>query len=101
MKSNLYNGFHIVEDLTKLRWVPEILESIDSGNHRYSEIKKSIYGISHTELNRKLSILIRKNVISKSDDLNSKPYTLLEFGEDLVHIFNHLKNLQEKYAGRI
>lgn len=97
MKRNISNGFHIVEDLTKLRWVPEILESIDDGNHRYSEIKKSIDGISHTELNRKLSLLIRKGVISKNDDLNSTPYNLLEFGEELVHIFDHLRNLQEKY----
>lgn len=97
MKINISGGFKIVEDLIKLRWVPEILESINAGNHRYSEIQRSIDGISHTELNRKLIILIRKGTISKEDKLDSPSYYLLEFGKELVHIFNHLAELQEKY----
>lgn len=42
MKTNVSNGFEIVENLIKLRWVPEILYSIKSKNHRYSEIKRYI-----------------------------------------------------------
>ncbi|MGO1469946.1 MAG: winged helix-turn-helix transcriptional regulator [Tissierella sp.] len=97
MKKNISNGFEIVENLIKLRWVPEILESIDYGNQRYSEIKRSIDGISHTELNRKLIILIRKGTILKEEDLQSTSYYLLEFGKELIHIFGHLEELQEKY----
>lgn len=97
MKINISSGFQIVEDLIKLRWVPEILESINSGNHRYSEIKRNIDGISHTELNRKLLILIKKGTISKEENLDNTSYILLEFGKELVHIFNHLEELQEKY----
>lgn len=97
MKINISSGFEIVEDLIKLRWVPEILESIDSGNHRYSEIKRSIDGISDTELNRKLTTLVEKGTIVKEEDLDSISYTLLEFGKELVHIFYHLEELQEKY----
>lgn len=97
MKNKISNGFQIVQDLIKLRWVPEILKSIDMENQRYSEILRSIPHISHTELNRKLSILIEKNVISKKDNDNSMDYYLLDFGKDLVHIFKHLENLQDKY----
>lgn len=97
MKINISSGFEIVEDLIKLRWVPEILESIDSGNHRYSEIKRSIDGISDTELNRKLTTLVEKGTIVKEEDLDSISYILLEFGKELVHIFYHLEELQEKY----
>ena len=97
MKINISSGFEIVEDLIKLRWVPEILESIDSGNHRYSEIKRSIDGISDTELNRKLTILVKKSTIVREEDLDIISYALLEFGKELVHIFYHLEELQEKY----
>lgn len=97
MKNNISNGFQMVQDMIKLRWIPEIIKSIDAGNSRYSEIQKSIHYISHTELNRKLSILIERGVILKQDNTNNTYYTLLNFGEDLVHIFDHLEALQEKY----
>lgn len=100
MKNNISSGFQILQDLIKLRWVPEITMSIDEGNHRYTDIKKSIHEISHTELNRKLSILIEKGVILKKDNTDNDAYNLLKFGEDLLHIFYHLEDLQEKYCQR-
>ncbi|NLY85324.1 MAG: helix-turn-helix transcriptional regulator [Tissierellia bacterium] len=95
MKNKIFNGFEIVHDLIKLRWVPEILKSISQGNRRYSEILNSIPYMSHTELNRKLAILGEKKVIEKREEDGS--YLLLEFGKDLVHIFHHLEDLEEKY----
>ncbi len=97
MGSKISNGFEIVQDLIKLRWVPEILKSIELGNHRYSEILTSIPYISHTELNRKLSTLVEKNVIEKRVDDSTTAYYLLSFGKDLVHIFYHLEDLEDKY----
>ena len=44
---------------------PEILGSIELGNRNYSEILRSIPYLSHTELNRKLKILIEKDVIKR------------------------------------
>ena len=38
MKTKISNGFQIVQDLIKLRWVPEILKSIHLGNQRYKVI---------------------------------------------------------------
>ncbi|GFN36598.1 winged helix-turn-helix transcriptional regulator [Tepidimicrobium xylanilyticum] len=97
MENKVINGFQIVQDLIKLRWVPEILKSIQLGNQRYSEILTSIPYISHTELNRKLSILIEKKVIEKRTNGTNTYYSLLNFGKDLVHIFNHLEDIEEKY----
>ncbi|CAK7039107.1 winged helix-turn-helix transcriptional regulator [Tissierella carlieri] len=97
MKNKISNGFQIVQDLIKLRWVPEILKSIHLGNQRYSDILRSIPYMSHTELNRKLSILIERNVIDKVVDEENTYYSLLSFGKDLVHIFYHLEDLEEKY----
>ncbi|MCK9444314.1 MAG: winged helix-turn-helix transcriptional regulator [Tissierellaceae bacterium] len=97
MKDKIFNGFEIVQDLIKLRWVPEILKSIDQGHERYSDILNSIPYMSHTELNRKLAILTDKRVINRVVEDSNISYTLLNFGEDLVHIFNHLENLEERY----
>lgn len=97
MKTKIFNGFQIIQDLIKLRWIPEILESIHLGNQRYSEILRSIPYLSHTELNRKLNILIDKNVIDKKVSGSNSYYSLLSFGKDLVHIFQHLEDLEDKY----
>ncbi len=97
MKNNISNGFQMVQDLIKLTWVPEILESINKGNHRYSEILNSINYISHTELNRKLIILLEKKVIYKESNENNTHYSLLDFGKDLIHIFGHLEDIEDKY----
>ena len=97
MKNIVSSGFEIVQNLVKLRWVPEILKSIHLGNSRYSQILGSIPHMSNTELNRKLTILIERGVIEKIGEQNNTSYSLLNFGKDLVHIFNHLEDLEEKY----
>ena len=93
----IFNGFQIIHDLIRLRWVPEILKSIHYGNHRYINILESIPEMSHTELNRKLSLLLEKRVIGQETKDNITGYVLLNFGEDLVHIFHHLEDLEQKY----
>jgi DNA-binding HxlR family transcriptional regulator len=97
MANNIFNGFQIIHDLIKLRWVPEILKSIHLGNQRYSHILKSIPDMSHTELNRKLALLLERKVIVKRAEGTKRHYLLLDFGKDLVHIFNHLENLESRY----
>lgn len=97
MKNKIENGFQIIHDLIKLKWVPEILESLNLGNFRYNQLLKSIQYISHTELNRKLTMLVERNVISKVTNGHQITYTLTPFGEDLVHIFGHLEKLEDRY----
>lgn len=97
METKVSNGFEMVQDLIKLRWVPEILKSINLNNSRYSEILSSIPYMSHTELNRKLLILANRNVIKKEESEDGIYYYLKDFGKDLVHIFYHLEDLEEKY----
>lgn len=97
MKNKVANGFELLQDLIKLRWVPEILKSIYLGNTRYTDILNSIPNMSHTELNRKLATLIDREVIFKEIDESNTEYGMLEFGDDLVHIFYHLEDLEAKY----
>ena len=98
MSVKISSGFELLQDLLKLRWVPEILKSISLGNDSYTQILDSIPYLSHRELNRKLNILVEREAISKTGVATSPCYTLNTFGEDLVHIFCHLEDLEEKYS---
>lgn len=100
MKNKISNGFQIIHDLIKLKWVPEILESVSTKNNRYNEILQSIQYISHTELNRKLNMLVKRGVINKTIKDQDISYTLSRFGEELVHIFRHLEELEDRYFDR-
>ena len=83
--------------MIKLRWIPEIVKSIQLGNTRYNEILRSIPYVSNTELNRKLTVLLDRKVVARTVDGNDIGYSLLDFGEDLAHIFDHLECLEDKY----
>lgn len=93
----LASGFELIHDIVKLRWVPEIVIAIGEGNHQYSEILNSINEISHTELNRKLNVLLKKSAIIKKEEDHDKGYYLSSFGEDLEHIFKHFEEMSQKY----
>jgi len=99
MSKKVSSGFELLHELIKLKWVPEIIKSISLGNENYTKILKSIPYMSHTELNRKLKILLNRNVIVKQEDGKNIYYRLNSFGKDLVHIFNHLEDLEDKYLG--
>lgn len=93
MNHQMNEGFQLIHDLFRLRWIPEIVQTIDMGESRYSELKRNIGEISNTELNRKLSLLLERQVIQKT----ATGYVLLPFGKDLSHIFNHFMEMSQKY----
>ncbi len=90
-------GFRLIHDIFRLRWIPEIISAIGIGCHSYNEILCEIDGLSHTELNRKLKVLLERHVIEKREHATSSGYYLNPFGEDLNHIFNHFSEMSEKY----
>lgn len=98
MRTEYNYGFELVQDIIKLKWVPEILAALSEGCNGYNEILDSIPFLSNTELNRKLTILVDKNAVEKNVLPDNKTsYSLLPFGKDLDHIFKHLIDLEEKY----
>ncbi len=94
MKNRMSEGFQMIHDLFRLRWIPEILSAIHEGKEGYNEILNAIEGISNTELNRKLAVLLEKNAIEKK---SHGGYQLLDFGHDLEHIFSHFEEMSKKY----
>lgn len=91
-------GFERVQEVMKHRWVPEILTCIGSGEGRYSEILEKYPFLSKTELNRKLALLKNCHAIEKSDDHMHLPYTLLDFGEDLLKLIESIEAVGSKYV---
>lgn len=97
MTSRMTEGFQLIHNILKLRWVPEIIGTIGEGYHSYNQISKNIEYVSNTELNRKLALLLERNAIKKKAIDGHMGYILLPFGEDLDHIFNHFVEMGEKY----
>lgn len=93
MTTQMNEGFQLIHDLFRLRWIPEVIEAIAMAQHRYSDIADYVAFISNTELNRKLALLQERDVIYKTED----GYHLTEFGQDLYHIFRHFIEMSEKY----
>jgi DNA-binding HxlR family transcriptional regulator len=77
--------------------MPEIIFSIGLGHESYIDILNHVEGLSHTELNRKINILIIKNIIVKKDHHPRSGYILTEYGEDIKHILNHFLDIERKY----
>lgn len=97
MDPKMSEGFQMIHDVFRLKWIPEIIASIANNNNRYSDIAEQIEYISNTELNRKLSVLQERNVIQKVEQGGKEGYYLTEFGLDLNHIFNHFVDMSDKY----
>jgi len=96
MNHQMNEGFQMIHDIFRLRWIPEIVGSIGHDVQKYSEISKSIGEISNTELNRKLALLLERQVVERKDD----GYALSEFGRDLDHIFKHFLEMSQKYLSK-
>lgn len=90
-------GFRMIHDIFRLRWIPEIIASIGTGHHGYNEILGQIEFISNTELNRKLKVLLERGVVEKIESPEQTGYFLKPFGEDLNHIFKHFAEMGERY----
>lgn len=93
-QTTMTEGFKLIHDIFRLRWIPEIISTIGNGYHGYNEILSQIDFLSNTELNRKLKVLLDRNVIDKKE---AEGYYLNEFGEDLHHIFKHFSDMSDKY----
>lgn len=94
-------GFHFIQDIVGLRWVPEIIFAIESGHTHFTSILESIDYLSDTELQRKLKTMVENNVVEKLTEEARPEYRLLPLGEELAHILYHFNDLGEKYFQKL
>ncbi len=100
MNEKMSEGFQLIHDIFRKKWIPEIIDTIASGNSSYTEIASSIDYISQTELNRKLAMLQDSDVIKKSSVQGKVGYFITPLGNDLNHIFNHFIEISDKYISK-
>lgn len=96
--SQFKEGFVLIQDVIRLKWVPEILDSLGQGHTNFSSLLDSIPYLSTTELNRKLKFLQDRAIVEKD---KTGEYILLPFGADLLHIFLHLQDLNDRYRQQL
>lgn len=97
MNAKMSQGFQLIHDIFRLKWIPEIIEAIATDKNRYTDISEDIEYISNTELNRKLNMLQERQVIIKDIKEGKEGYYLTEFGNDLNHVFKHFVDMSNKY----
>ncbi len=100
MNAKMSDGFQLIHDVFRLKWIPEIIDTIARDINRYTDIANSIEFISNTELNRKLTMLQERNVIIRVNIEGKEGYHLTAFGKDLNHIFSHFVEMSEKYIDK-
>ncbi len=100
MSKKMNEGFKLIHDIFRKKWVPEIIQSIVSGNASYTDIADSIEYISKTELNRKLAMLQERQAVKKMSVAGKEGYYITPFGSDLNHIFNHFIEMSDKYISK-
>lgn len=100
MNAKMSEGFQLIHDIFRLKWIPEIIEAIATDKNRYTDIQLDIEYISNTELNRKLNMLQERDVIVKETIDGKDGYFLTEFGDDLNHVFKHFVDMSDKYISQ-
>ena len=100
MNAKMSEGFQLIHDIFRLKWIPEIIEAIATDKNRYTDIQMDIEYISNTELNRKLLMLQERQVIIKETIDAKEGYYLTEFGKDLNHVFKHFVDMSDKYISQ-
>lgn len=93
--SQFTGGFTIIQDVIKLKWIPEILDEIEKGENSFSRILENTPYLSSMELTRKLKVLQERDIVIKDD---AGLYAMTTFGDDILHILRHLKELNDRYS---
>ncbi|HSX43915.1 MAG TPA: helix-turn-helix domain-containing protein [Candidatus Saccharimonadales bacterium] len=82
------------------KWTGLILTKLQEGPTRFTEIERSLDGISPRTLSQRLDDLVQHEVISKASFAEVPPrveYTLTQKGQDFIPILNQMATWGEKY----
>lgn len=101
INSKKYNcAFEVALDIIGGKWKGLILWHLQSGTHRYSELRKKIPNITQKMLTQKLRELERQRVIDRKIYPEIPPkveYSLTEFGLELEPILKDMYRWSKNY----
>ncbi len=87
-------------DVIGNKWTALILRDLIDGSKRFSELERSLKGISPRTLSQRLDDLEKCQIITKASFAEVPPrieYTLTEKGRDLLPILKQMANWGNKY----
>jgi DNA-binding HxlR family transcriptional regulator len=82
------------------KWTALILRDLTQSPRRFSELERSIHGMSPRTLSQRLDCLEQQNIIIKHPDSEHKPcitYSLTRKGQDLIPILEQMVIWGTKY----
>ncbi len=82
------------------KWTALILRDLSTGPSRFSELERSIAGISPRTLSQRLDELEKRKIVTKKSFAEVPPrieYTLTQKGRDLVPLLKQMAKWGEKY----
>jgi DNA-binding HxlR family transcriptional regulator len=82
------------------KWTALILRDLADGSRRFSELERSLVGISPKTLSQRLDELERHNIVTKKSYNEVPPrieYTLTDKGTDLIPLLRQMASWGNKY----
>jgi DNA-binding HxlR family transcriptional regulator len=81
-------------DIISGKWTLLIIRDLTTGTKRFSELERSLAGISPKTLSERLSALDREGVLHRRTYAEVPPkveYSLTEKGQELVHVIDAMR----------
>ena len=91
------NPLEVTIKMTGCRWKILIISELLTGTKRFSEIKKSLKGITQKVLTSKLRELEQDGVLTRETSKNKSEYTLTNIGYTLNPVITALKDWGKDY----
>jgi DNA-binding HxlR family transcriptional regulator len=91
------NPLEVTIKMTGCKWKILIIAELLNGTKRFSEIKKSLKGITQKVLTSKLRELEQDGILTKETSKNKSEYTLTNVGYTLSPVITSLKDWGKDY----
>ncbi|WP_284750315.1 winged helix-turn-helix transcriptional regulator [Amycolatopsis sp. RTGN1] len=87
------------------RWVPTVLNALDAGSMRFTELKKVVEGVTAKALTETLRALEYDGIIDRVETPSVTPprvdYSLTPLGRSLFEALNPVREWAERHVGDI
>ncbi|MFQ5523274.1 MAG: winged helix-turn-helix transcriptional regulator [Acidimicrobiia bacterium] len=84
-------------ELIGRRWTATILRALFAGNERFTDIAKTVPGLSHRLLSERLEELQRAGLVTIEPGIKHGTYRLTDKGHDLRRIFAELEDWNARW----
>jgi len=84
-------------ELIGRRWTASILRALFAGNERFSDIAKTVPGLSHRLLTERLEELREADLVTIEPGTKHGTYRLTERGKDLRAVFTELEEWNTRW----